>query len=1071
MIVADYAGPSTELEPAMSDRSGAASGPPDSWSSDAFDPGTAEEQFRSAISERFEIEREVGRGGAGIVYLAHDRARGERVALKTLRPELAASVGIARFAQEVELGQAMQHPNIVPILDSGTAAGRLYCTMPYVEGKTLRDRLRAEGQLSVDEAFGIARQLAAALDYAHTHPLHVVHRDLKPANVLLSGDVALLADFGIARALTTSSAGRLTESGIALGTVEYMSPEQIEARKDVDRRADIYALGCVVFEMLAGEPPFTGPTSQSVQARTLHEAPRSLRIVRPNVSRAADAAIARALAKVPADRFATAGEFVAALTGPEIRAAADRSAGRRRTLGGIGIAIAAIITLGVLDASRADSILRRTGVIDPALDSQRYAVVLRDTAATTRLAATAFRSALARWKGVTSSDSVPVFATAGIRAGEISRRARSLGARQYITITTGTGIGGETLVRAELRSAQSDSFLAQAGGPMALAGAGPSETAETLVDRLLFADAQPRDGLSGRPSATVVPSARRAYLHGRQALEAADFAAASQAFEASATADPGYAEALVWGALVRYWLRSPTNPWEQLVVQATAAASRSELGTSDSLHLAGLQLAASRRGDDACAIWARAATRIPDDPLHAYALGFCLRYDRIVLRDPRTGSWRFRASYERAIRAYERAFQLRPGLIHALGPRALSDLQELLAVRTAFVRPGSSLPPEVTRFRSFPAWAGDTLAFIPLPSAATLSGAAPARLVTAIQRQRERLLRVVRLWRAEFPARSDAAEALAVSMDLLGLEGVLDTLRVARTLVAEQNAAEATRLAAVDVMMRVKHSLPDDLPGLERAVMLADSLLLDRGVTGPVSSLATIAALRGRGAQAARFASAAAALETPSPANATGPALVAYAAVGSPSDSLQRIEARLEQDIGALPTAEQRTPRDMWLHRAAALAYPEYSMRVLRAVASGPPTASTMTAAAVRGDTNGVRAMIRDLSRARTMLRPTDVGIDALLIEASALAAIGDRAAASAHLDPHLSALRLAVLGDLTSVPRAAALVRAAALRAELADALGDPTLARRWARAAQSLWRGVDSTNRILARMTTLAR
>ncbi|MDQ8164575.1 MAG: hypothetical protein P3A28_02305 [Gemmatimonadota bacterium] len=593
---------------------------------------------------------------------------------------------------------------------------------------------------------------------------------------------------------------------------------------------------------------------------------------------------------------------------------------------------------------------------------------------------------------------------------------------------------------------------------------------ETILDRLLFADAHPRDGSSGRPDATVFPSARRGYLLGRRALERADFAAASQAFDAAAAADPNYTEALLWGALVRYWSRSPGNPWDQLVAQAAAAAARSSVGVSDSLHLAGLRHATAHRDNDACAIWSQAATRFPDDPLHAYALGFCLRYDRIVL-PTRAGSWRYRSSYERAIRAYERAFQLRPGLIHALGPRALNDLIELLGVRTAVTRTGVGLSPDTIRFRSFPGWAGDTLAFVPLPAATTLGGAAPERLVTAIQRQRERLLLIARLWRTEYPARADAAEALAVSMDLLGLAGVLDTLRTARALVEPYDAAEAVRLAAVEVMVRVKYSLPDDLPGLDRAGRLADSLLLNESSRAPAGSLATIAALRGRGAQAARFAIAAASAGAPSAVNATGPALVAYAAVGAPLDSLRRIEDRLEQDIRALPAAEQISPRDNYLHRAAALAFPEYGMRVLREPPSGRPTASSMTAAAVRGDTVGVRAMIRDVTRTRSMLRPIDVGIDALLIEASALSAVGDRTGAVAHLDPHLSSIRLAVLGDLTSVPRAAALVRATALRAELAAALGDAALARRWARAAKALWSGADSTNSLPARMSALAR
>jgi serine/threonine-protein kinase len=276
---------------------------------------TAPDRLASALADRYLIERQLGAGGMATVYLAHDVRHSRKVALKVLRPELAAILGGERFLKEIQLTANLQHPHILPLHDSGEADGNVYYVMPYVEGESLRDRLVREKQLSVDEAIRITREVAGALDYAHRHG--VVHRDIKPENILLHDGSALVADFGIALAASRSDGGtRMTETGMSLGTPFYMAPEQAMGEKEITPRADVYALGCVLYEMLAGEPPFTGPTAQAIIARVMTEAPRSLTLQRHTIPPHVEAAVRMALEKLPADRFASASQFAEALAHP-----------------------------------------------------------------------------------------------------------------------------------------------------------------------------------------------------------------------------------------------------------------------------------------------------------------------------------------------------------------------------------------------------------------------------------------------------------------------------------------------------------------------------------------------------------------------------------------------------------------------------------------------------------------------------------------------------------------------------------------------------------------------------------
>jgi serine/threonine-protein kinase len=309
------------------------------------------DRLTAALADRYAIERELGAGGMATVYLAEDLKHHRKVAVKVLRPELSAILGGDRFLAEIKVTANLQHPNILPLYDSGEADTFLYYVMPYLEGETLRDKMDREKQLSVEETVKLVESVAAALDYAHQHG--VIHRDIKPENILLQSGQALVADFGIALAVSQAGGTRLTETGLSLGTPHYMSPEQATGDRDLDAKSDVYSLGSVTYEMLVGEPPHVGNSVQAIVAKILSDTPapvgRTRQLVPPNV----DAAVQRAIAKSPADRFARAADFAAALTNPTftlpgtaaVRSATGGKGGLWNPLSAGLAALAAVTTL------------------------------------------------------------------------------------------------------------------------------------------------------------------------------------------------------------------------------------------------------------------------------------------------------------------------------------------------------------------------------------------------------------------------------------------------------------------------------------------------------------------------------------------------------------------------------------------------------------------------------------------------------------------------------------------------------------------------------------------------------
>ena len=270
------------------------------------------QRLAESLTDRYRIDSELGAGGMATVYLAHDLRHDRDVAIKVLHPDLGAALGSDRFLTEIRTTARLQHPHILPLLDSGSANGLLYYVMPLVTGETLRARLDREKLLPIDDAVLIAREVADALGYAHG--LNVIHRDIKPENILLQGGHALVADFGIALAVQSAGGARMTQTGLSLGTPQYMSPEQAMGERTIDARSDIYALGAVTYEMLTGDPPFTGSTVQAIVAKVLTEKPTAPTAVRDTVPVAVEFAVLKALAKLPADRWPSTEKFAQALT-------------------------------------------------------------------------------------------------------------------------------------------------------------------------------------------------------------------------------------------------------------------------------------------------------------------------------------------------------------------------------------------------------------------------------------------------------------------------------------------------------------------------------------------------------------------------------------------------------------------------------------------------------------------------------------------------------------------------------------------------------------------------------------
>jgi serine/threonine protein kinase/tetratricopeptide (TPR) repeat protein len=1013
-------------------------------------------RLETALRGRYAVDREVGRGGMAIVYLAHDLRLERDVALKVLRPELAVTLGPDRFLQEIRLAAGLAHPHILPLHDSGEADGLLFYVMPFVRGESLRDRLEREHTLPMAEALRLAREVADALDYAHR--AGVVHRDIKPENILLQDDHAVVADFGIARAISAAGAKRMTTAGMAVGTREYMSPEQAAGSKAVDGRSDIYSLGCMLFEMLTGNLPAIGTPPEGTAAGSGRATDRAaeLTALRPSVPPEVAGVVARMLSAAPGERFQTAGELADALAAPTGVWTPRSLAAERRRRWGAGVAAAAGIGAAAL------WFVPRISSDKSNLGPPTYAVAPcrpSDPSQAASLSGDAcrayFRGALARFEDVTLTKDGQDEAGESIEGGIVI---------QPVIWQAGDSV----YVRATLQSRSS-------GESPAFVVAIPSDLSDAkekldglVIDLLVGQHLTPDVQRSAVGTRSI--GALRAYVGGVQAEAKADLPAAEQAFHAALSADPAFPQAALQLALVKEWADPHATTWRDAARRAQEGSDK--LDPWEAKVATAISALADGRFTQACQSYRELTAQDSLSFMAWYGLGECHRLDQRVVSDPRSPSgYAFQSSYQAAFEAYRRAFALLPQPTMALGDTAYLRLSDVLFTETNFYRRGFALAPDTAWYAAFPGLDHDTLSFIPYPEPMVLDSLVPPSNTKAVDHNRIALRQVTSGWVEHVPNNPTVLEVHALVLETTGEiaplgsveRSALDAVVAARALT--HDSLRAVRLAGTQMRLELK------LGRFADARRLSDSLLaLPNPSPAQAAVLAGAAELLGRADLAARLTqegfrdSALAASdgkEVRAPPDIMSAAwrLLAYASLGRPRDSIISLQRWLEQLIPSFVAPPQRASvRSATLDLPAVQAFPELGVTPRHRADADANYLLPMQYALAHGDTAAVLARFARLQRARPNGRPGDVAIDGTFHEAWLRLALGDTATATHLLDASLNALPTLGTYLVWWPEQPAGLVRAMALRAQLAARAGDSATAARWAQAVRTLWGGADA-------------
>jgi hypothetical protein len=1015
---------------------------------------------------RYTLERVIGLGATAMVHLARDTKRGTAVAIKILRPELAESGASDRFLKEIRRTTALQHPHILPVLDSGEYEGQPYFVLPYMEGGTLRLLMKREKSLELTKVIEIARPIAEALDYAHKRGL--IHRDVKPENILFTDGQACLGDFGIARALEMSGGfGETTSTSrnTVRGTPAYMSPEQAAGGTELDGRSDIYSWACVLFEMITGMQAFIGPSPESVISQRFAHPPREVRVYRPAAPPAIDDVLAKAFAITPADRYRTATDFIDAVQTAIDSPNAGRTENGGRTLRQyIGLRrnryiagfIIAMTTLWGFSELAAAQRTRRAIVA-----ADTTSILVLPVEGDTSLPLTQFHNrlygALGRWKGVKlahGGERPPD--RAAVRTlgsdSELRRHAAMTGHGRFIrtrAVRAGSELRafialhdvrtGQRLYEAPLRSdvslnASDDAFRAVADSIL-LRGAGENATGSTFLP-----------AVQGLAKALVL-------------IRDWDLPAADTLLSAVVELDPNFSRASLWLAEVRAVQRKLASEWRPAAERAVKLGGLSMSET----HLAhGLLALSNARFDEACDKFERMRRADSTDFVAWYGLGQCRHMDSLVVRDYRSRSgWSFRSSRHRATQAFARAFMLRPMLHRSVRAGEFRTMRTLLVTNVTVVRSGYSAAPNNTFFMAYPEWQGDTLAFIPYPFSVIGAGLArydPQAVRLAVQKQRALFIEITRSWAAALPQSAGPKEALAISLEMMGDRSAIDTIRAARRLA--QDPYYQLELAAVEVFLRVEFASLRDSADMHSARTMADSLLAAHRRPSPEYAriLAPIAALLGRCRLAAQLG-----VYQDLDQNAlrgSRDSVNILLASGCESRVSQEFISRGIRGIAADPGLRREAGNseldfELWLiGRATSVGFPLDSSRVVRLAAARADYLLQAESAVLRGDGETARSILmRQLSR-----RGAIVGTpDALYAEARVWLLLGDSARAQSWLDPLLERD-----GWLTSLPHNAvmisSLMRSLVLRVQLAYAAEEEKVAEEWGRAIATLWATADA-------------
>jgi tRNA A-37 threonylcarbamoyl transferase component Bud32/tetratricopeptide (TPR) repeat protein len=1079
--------------------------------------------LRAALRGHYDIEREIGQGAFATVYLARDLKHERKVALKVLHADPTSETGELRFIREIRLLARLQHPNILSLHDSGHVEALLYYVMPYVSGETLRDRINRERQLPPGVACNIARDIADALAYAHGQG--IIHRDIKPENILLSAGHPMLADFGIARVIDLAGVKQLTRTGMGSpGTPAYMSPEQLLGDKELDGRSDTYSLGCVLFEMLTGKPPFAGKDGF---VKRFTEPPPNPSSVRKDLPPLMDDVVATALARSPNDRYQTAQEFVNALSResastPAIGSSEKRSAisassltkipieasdaaaraqartivdqasgpnldwltARRERLAELGhhagrwFVVAAVLVALLAFAFRVLPSRWRTGLLGPpSFDPSRIAVLpfLDDSARTNGRVSSGLHSAFERWAGMNLVPHEDVEAV----VEKLGHQPRSRAQARELASELGAGwfVWGQSGSQANKGKAQL--FDASSGKNVRTVSLGsdatdPESLAAVALDLLKVPD-RPAAADGGDKNTDSYP-AWVAYGRAHADLARWKLSEAERDFRAAISSDPNYAPARVWLAQLLAW-RKPGTPVDWTDQITWAARFKNNLSNRDLLIETALAAMAGGLYPEACRSYRLMTEADSLDFVGWYGLGECQSLDSLVLPFAASPSGsRFRSGNYGAASSYMRALAIEPGA-HTLLP--FVRLQALLPTSPTVIRFGRDANRKL--FAAYPVLAADTIAFVPYPLA-EFSALRPNQLEMrqpALDKATEMLLNLASDWTVRSPQSVAAFEALADMLETRGqidgeVSDAMSALEAVRK--AESLAPDPERrfpLAIRSAWLRFKQG------NFVAARLLADSILsvAQRPNRADAAALIGLAALTGKIGRTAELARTSGAFltsdrDTPAQTRELAANFFAFAALGVCSDTLGVLERKLDASI-ASSVAEDQQPqlqRDLTSRPLSMLAPCTNARSVLRVDPRGDPLLEVQTAYA-KHESRKLDALLKKISEDTRTLRPGDLSLDFSYQLAWVRAANGDTAGAITQLDRVLGALPSINRSSLSEAAAAAAAGRAMALRAELAQARGDKETAAHWGRAVSDLWATSDSPlQSVLGKMRALS-
>jgi len=985
------------------------------------------------LAQRYDVLEEIGRGGHAVVYRAHDRLLMRDVAIKLLNRGTDTELALARFTQEVRVTASLEHAHILHVHDTGRHVGQPYLVMELAPDGTLASRIAREGQLPVEDALQIARDISLALSYAHKQ--NILHRDIKPANILLGRGGALLADFGVALVTSNSIDDRLTYTGVAVGTVQYMSPEQLCAERDIDARSDQYSLACVLYEMLAGVRPHIAASAESLRLQRIAGRHLSVREHRPSVPVPVDLALQRALSPMPADRFRDIDAFYAAITfmeapnpaipgsggyalqgvsseTPSVAStmAASRTAANGGTASRVRVLAPLMLVLLLVAAGVAYAWKGRTPASDGAAGMVSVLVEPiaenADTASWRVRVHRSLHNELGAWPGVRVVERVRANDTTAMRmTPSVAMLGDSL--RMLLDVQRG---GGAAVQRVSALVAVRD-----AGNPGMV-------IASLVREALAGAREAEAPGMQGLPERSLV--ALRAHVRGHMMLRAGHLDSAETSFRASVQAAPRFGHAAYWAAQTVAW-RTPSDVGAWSALTATAVRSGVMHGM-DSMFAQALAHLARQEYAQACRVYQDITSQDAEAWVAWYGQGDCVRFDSLVVRTP--AGLAFRSSSWQALQAYRRWSAVVPtSPLHAA---LFAPVMRATYAVSSQSRPGIGDDGARTPYFAMPSLVADTLAFFPVRAEEFQRGApgsVPTTWQPAMTAGRNTALDITQRWTDRSPESADAWFHRAIALELAGRNSKSDAVSADAALDSAESRYPSSRRRVAILVARVRVALRRG--DVDVAMQLARAAIADTGMATSLSALAPLAAFVGDLDATRRFS------RLSRGVNASLPAALA--------DSLFefRLRAELGECIGlaerkraidalfvqSVPSPQQPAVRSGVLMSEYRNAVPCLGPSALDSFAPRIPRDSAYARLAL-GDAPGARRILQAARAGRSGATSSRITWDYLYAESWALARAGDSAAARAQLRSAVGDIASMSLYTLDFTAQAAGLRRGLAL-------------------------------------------